>query len=59
MIFRRVRVPAAKWTAIGHWMRLPEDMDYRVEQVVVYFLRWKLYSFTDTSRKLPLAAGNP
>lgn len=52
MIFRRVRGPAERTASIQHWMYLPEDKDYRVERVTVYFLRWKLYSFTDTSRKL-------
>jgi hypothetical protein len=52
VIFRRVRVPADKWATIKHWMYLPEDKDYLVEHVTVYFLRWKLYSFTDTSTSL-------
>jgi hypothetical protein len=52
-IFRRVIAPANDASARQHWMYLPEDGDYLVEQVTIYFLGWKLYSFTDSSRRKP------
>jgi hypothetical protein len=53
MILRRVIVPADDTSARQHWMYLPEDSDYLVEQVTVYFLRWEIYRYTDTSRRKP------